>query len=831
MNRKSVPVLTGLLLLALASFGARGSRSEGESSPGMPGNAERSLPNGWRISPAGRQIALSGDLVLKMLVTPDGKHLLVNTAGYHDHAVSLIDLETQTVHASVNVLKDWAGLALDAATGDIFASGGGLLQPHFYFDQQNHNAPPIAVAEAQHPILRLSSKDGGLKMETGLAIPNLAEKDRFVAGLATAPGGVLYAVNTQNDRVYRLSGSGYTTSVSAQVGYRPYGIALAPDGKTVAVSNWGAESVSLLDARTLQEKARVKVGSHPNELLYGSDGRLWVACSGSNSVSLVEGNEVRQTIKTSIDPADAVGSTPDALVLSPDGKTLYVANADNNDVAVIDVANKQEPRVLGFIPTGWYPTALAVSRDGKRLFVGIGKGLNSRANAPAQGGDVTTSANSRTPYDYIGRVLHGAVSVIDVPDAAQLNAYTSQVIANRPQPEKMIDQSDAARIQTEVFSKIKHVVYIIRENRTYDQVLGDLGTGNGDPKMTLFGEQITPNAHRLARQTVVLDNLYCNGEVSEDGHQWCMAAYATDFTQKAWPSSYSRRTEPSADERLTASPAGYLWDNCARHGVTYRSYGEFEHFKSTPDAPPRFVGNKGLEGHASETWDRLDKGPEARDTDKAEAFIADLKAAEKTGEWPQFMVLHAGEDHTDGMAAGKFTPIAHVASNDLALGRIVEAISRSRFWAETAIFVIEDDAQNGPDHVDAHRTVGLVISPFVKRGVVDSTKYSTVSMVRTMELMLGLPPMTQYDRAATLMYNCFTAEQNLEAYACLPANIDLRARNPKTGSLARASARLDFSDYDRADPDELNRILWKALKGNQPMPSPITRFARGAATE
>jgi len=496
-------------------------------------------------------------------------------------------------------------------------------------------------------------------------------------------------------------------------------------------------------------------------------------------------------------------------------------------VAVIDVASKKEPRVLGFIPTGWYPSALAVSPDGKRLFVGIGKGLSSRANVPAQGGERAVSANSPARYDYIGRVLEGAVSVIDVPDSSQLRVYTNQAIANRPHPETRIDQTYAGRIQKDVFNKIKHVVYIIRENRTFDQVFGDLGKGNGDPKLTLFGEQITPNAHRLARQTVVLDKLFCDGEVSEDGHQWCTAAYATDFTQKAWPSSYSRRTEPKADERLKASPAGYLWDNCARHGVTYRSYGEFEHFKSTPDAPPRFEGIKGLEGHASVGWDRLDKGPEARDTDRAEAFIAELKEAEKTGEWPQFIVVHAGEDHTEGLAAGKFTPIAHVASNDLALGRMVEAITRSRFWPQTAIFVIEDDAQNGPDHVDAHRTVGLVISPFVKRGVVDSAMYTTASMVRTMELMLGLPPMTQYDRAATPMYNSFTDKPVLEAYACLPATVDLQARNPKTGPLVGASARLDFSDYDRADPDELNRILWKALKGNEPMPAPVTRFAGG----
>jgi len=319
---------------------------------------------------------------------------------------------------------------------------------------------------------------------------------------------------------------------------------------------------------------------------------------------------------------------------------------------------------------------------------------------------------------------------------------------------------------------------------------------------------------------VIFDNIYCSGEVSEDGHQWCNAAYATDFTEKAWPNSYSRRGEPKADERLTASPAGYLWDNCAKQGLSFRSYGEFASFKSDAESAPLFVGNKGLLGHASETWDKARRGG-GRDTDRADAFIQELREAEASGQWPAFMVMSLGEDHTEGLAAGRFTPVAHVASNDLALGRIVEAISRSKFWSETAIFVIEDDAQNGPDHVDAHRTCALTLSPYVKRGVVDSTMYSTASIVRTIELILGLPAMTQYDRAATPMYNAFTSEPAMEAYASLPARVDLQARNPKTGSLARASARLDFSDVDRADPDELNRILWLAYKGNEPMPAPV----------
>ena len=284
------------------------------------------------------------------------------------------------------------------------------------------------------------------------------------------------------------------------------------------------------------------------------------------------------------------------------------------------------------------------------------------------------------------------------------------------------------------------MLYIIRENRTYDQVFGDLGRGNGDPKLVLFGKDITPNAHELANQTVILDNLYVNGEVSEDGHQWSNAAYATNFTEKAWPSSYSRRGEPEADERLTASPAGYLWDNCRKHGLSYISYGEFASFRADPGHAPKFQGVKGLQEHFSSGWlERHDEGlmDGGRDPDKVPVFIDDLHRAEQTGDWWQFMVMHLPEDHTRGLLAGAYTPKAMAGSNDVALGRVVEAVSHSRFWAETAIFVIEDDAQNGPDHVDVHRTVGLVISPYTKQGFVDSTHYTTASMVRTMELILG----------------------------------------------------------------------------------------------
>ncbi|MBK9709135.1 MAG: bifunctional YncE family protein/alkaline phosphatase family protein [Acidobacteria bacterium] len=815
------------VLLAVTTAGVAGGYQKLKSilRPGPNADGQSiTLPVGWRITPAGRHLSLPGDMAMKIVVSPDGKHAFVNTAGWHDHSVSAIELAGEKIVSTINVGKDWTGMALNAKTNELFVSGGGELTSQFAGLAKQRGVSDTMLDALKLPVLRLDFTSGKLESQPSLPIEGLTGKERFVAGLTYGTDGSLYVVNTQNDTVYRLSGANFKAQVSAKVGYRPYAAALAPNGKTLAVSNWGDESVSLLEAATLKETAKLKVGSHPNDLAYSKDGRLFVANAGSNSVSVIRDGKVIETIRTSFEPKALVGSTPVALAITGDGRRLYVANADNNDIAMIDIGSARESEVLGFIPTGWYPTALGVSPDGKKLFVGTGKGgMRLRGNFPAATEYKIVSPDPQKPYDYVGSQLEGTFSIIDVPDRAQLTAYTAQVKSNFPNPAAQIDQAHANRITKEVFPKIKHVLYIIRENRTYDQVLGDLGKGNGDPNLTLFGADVTPNAHKLARETVILDNLYCNGEVSQDGHQWSNAAYATDYTQKAWVNSYSRRGEPEADERLTASPAGYLWDNCKKHGKTYRSYGEFASFRSTPDSEPEFRGASGLRENASVEWSKLKNtgGSRQRDPKLAEVFIKELKDAESRGEWWNFMVMSLGENHTDGLTAGRFTPTACVASNDLALGMIVEAVSKSKFWPETAIFVIEDDAQNGPDHVDARRTVGLVYSPYVMRGgIVDSTMYTTVSYLRTMEMILGLPPMTQYDQLATPLYHVFTTTPTLTAYTHEDARVDLLAKNPATGEGARRSARLDFSDYDRADFDELNLILWNALKGT-PMPAPV----------
>jgi len=821
-------LITLAVLLAVTTAAVAGGYQKIKSilRPGKSADGQGiTLPVGWRITPAGRHLQLPGDMAMKIVVSPDGKHAFVNTAGWHDHSVNAIDLASEKIVSTVNIGKDWTGMALNAKTNELFVSGGGPITQQFAGLAKQRGVSDEVMEALKLPVLRLAFNNAKLEMKPSLPIEGLTDRERFISGVTYGSDGALYVVNTQNDTVYRLSGADFKTQISTKVAYRPYAAALSPDGKQLAVSNWGDESVSLLDPATLKETAKIKAGNHPNDLAYSKDGRLFVANAGSNSVSVIRNGKVIETIRTSFEPKALVGSTPVSLAITNDGRRLYVANADNNDIAMIDIGNPRSSDVLGFIPTGWYPTAVAVSPDGKKILVGTGKGgMRLRGNFPAATEYKISSPDPKKPYDYIGSQLEGEFSIIDAPDRAQLTAYTAQVKNNFPNPAAQIDQAHADRITKEVFPKIKHVLYIIRENRTYDQVLGDLDKGNGDPNLTLFGENVTPNTHKLARETVILDNLYCNGEVSQDGHQWSNAAYATDYTQKAWVNSYSRRGQPEADERLTASPAGYLWDNCRKHGKTYRSYGEFASFRSSPDREPEFVGASGLRENASPEWLKLKTVPGARqrDTKLAEVFIKELKAAEAKGEWWNFMVMSLGENHTDGLLAGRFTPTACVASNDLALGMIVEAVSKSKFWPQTAIFIIEDDAQNGPDHVDSRRTVGLVYSPYVKRGgVVDSTMYTTVSYVRTMGLILGLPPMTQYDQLATPMYHVFTTTPTMTPYTFEQARVDLLAKNPAAGEGAQRSARMDWSDYDLVDFDELNDILWKSLKGNQPMPAPV----------
>ena len=764
------------------------------------------LFNGWGVTPAGQHVLMS-DMALKFVISPDKKTVAAVNGGFTDTGLTLFDIATKGVHQYLPLPQVWNGVAFSLDGRRIFVAGGdsGKIFAFTYVEGKATALDPVR--------------------------PSPDALGTVLGGIVVHPkSGKLYVCNEGNHEIWVLNPDTLTLETKISVGQHPHSCIMGADQRYLYVSNWGSRSVSLVDTERNLRVRDLTVGLRPNDMALSPDGRLFVACSGDNTVHVIQTrtleeeavpasparrlwDRTREIVSTSLYPQSPEGSAPDAVAVSPDGKTLFVANADNNAVMVVDISDPNVSVVNGFIPVGWYPTAVAVSPDNQTLFVGNGKGLASRANVPVQTKD-PRKLHKPPPFDYIGRTFQGSISIIAKPDAAQMAAYTEQVRRNSPYTPETLHRAplkSRSVIPDEVGKPcpIKYVLYIIKENRTYDQVLGAFKdkkgrpAGNGDPNLVMYGEDVTPNHHQIAREYVLLDNLYCNGEVSVDGHSWCDAAIATDFNQRSWIMSYSKHGKLPGNEEMETPAAGYLWDLCQRHGVSFKNYGEGAQRVPTV--------NRG-------TW-----GGD-RDMNRVDGWIADLHAAEKTGVLPRFMIMSLGENHTHGTSPGAFTPDACVASNDIGLGKIVEAATRSKFWKEMAIFVIEDDAQNGPDHVDAHRTVGLVISPYCKRGVVDSTLYTTASMVRTIELILGLPPMTQYDAGATPMFNCFRRTAKLTAYDPLKPKVDLLARNTAKSPFAQQSQQMDWSDYDRAPEDELNRILWYVAKGpDVPYPAPIHR--------
>jgi YVTN family beta-propeller protein len=568
----------------------------------------------------------------------------------------------------------------------------------------------------------------------------------------------------------------------------------------------------------------------PNEDL------LYVACADSNTVSVIETRTGKQieVITTSLYPQAPHGSTPNSLALAPNGKTLWVANADANNLAVLDVSHRGQSRSLGFVPVGWYPTSVRISAKADQIVVANGKGLSSKAN---RNGPNPLLAEAKANTEYIGGLLPGALSVIDMPKPGAMPQLTTTAYACSPlRPDsapagRAKDPNNPIPARVGQPSPIKHCIYIIKENRTYDQIFVDVLEGNGDPALCIFPERVTPNHHALARQFVLLDNFYVDGEVSANGHEWTMAAYATDYVEKVWPQVYRQDGEhntetlpgfsyPAEGTTPIAIPSsGYLWDRCREAGISYRSYGEFIGNGPRPGSAghPRV---KSLEGHFDPLYRGFDL--DYSDQRRADRFIAELKRFESEGEMPRLIVLRLPNDHTAGTVPNVPTPTAYLADNDLALGRLVEALSRSTFWKETAIFVLEDDAQNGPDHVDAHRSPALVVSPYTRRRHVDSSMYSTSSMLRTMELILGLKPMTQFDAAAQPMYDAFQSAADLTPFTHLPAGVSLAEHNTTQAWGAAESAQMNFREADAADDQTLNEIVWRSVRGaNHPMPPPV----------
>ncbi len=791
------------------------------------------MPTRQLIRPAGESVEFAGRPV-DLVVSPDGRFV---------------------------VAKDNLGLVLiDAAAWRTnqelkFPEGGsswhGLVM--------TKDGKRLLATTSQSIVWEASLSDGRLQLGRKLVLPGLGgQANSAPAGLAlSADESQAYVCLSRNNTLGVLDLASGKVLKQIPVGVAPYDVVLTPDGKQAFVSNWGGRhprageptapsagtpalvdergvaasgTVSVVDLVTGAEILQVTTGLHPCDLELSPDGsRLYVANANSDTVSVIDTatRKVIGEIDVRPDPGVAFGSSPNALALDEGGRTLFVANGGNNAVAVVALTGAGG-RVQGFIPTAWFPGAVRVR--GGQLFIANVKGYGSRSPKPD-----TKGWNSHWHL--------GTVNKTAVPGQAALAAQTRQVLADGRVPEMLRAWEKSRSGKTPVPvpgragepSVFEHVVYIIKENRTYDQVLGDMPQGNGDPSLCVFGREVTPNHHALAEEFVLLDNYYCNGVCSADGHAWAMEGYATDYLEKSF-GGWARSYPFAGDDPLSFAPTGFIWDQALLRGLSFRNFGEMSRTQIRPrtasflDVYRDYQAGTGkitLEHQIDIASLRRHSSPDAPgwqmrvpDLIRADVFLREFAAWEQNGGMPNLTIIFLPSDHTSGTRPGNPTPRAQVADNDLALGRIVERISESRFWPKTCVFVIEDDPQNGFDHVDGHRSLCLVASPHTKRGAVISKFYNQTSVLHTMSRMLGAPPMNQMVALSPAMSACFTKKANFTPYRCRPNQVPLDEMNPEKAALSGEALRLaelslaqNFEEVDCAEEDALNRIIWHSVKG------------------
>jgi YVTN family beta-propeller protein len=757
------------------------------------------LPNGWSLTPVGKSIPL-GDLPLNIEVSKTHHYAAVTNNGQSIQTIQLIDAKKGVELDKVVISKAWGGLAFSSDEKFLYVSGG---DNNWVIRYSIINNKLIASDTIRLGGIWNKQKNAQAISPTGLALDDTK--------------GILYVVTKQDNSLYLVDLNTKTIQRKIELGTEAYTCLLSPDKSKLYISLWGRDKVAMYDTKKNALADSIAVGDNPNDLCISHNGRyLYVSNANDNTVSVIDllKSKVLETLNTAVYPTQLSGTTSNSVALTNNDKTLYIANADNNCLAVFDVSHPGSSHSLGFIPTGWYPSVVRVIDN--NLFVANAKGFSSLPNPSGpnpigakqsvllHGGD--TSKPQQVQY-IGGGLLMGTLSMIPIPSEKELSVYSQAVYHNTPYhtAQETLAEGEAGNPiprKKEDASPIKYVFYVIQENRTYDQVLSDMPQGNGDTSLLLFGRHITPNHHALADNFVLLDNFYVDGEVSADGHNWCMGAYATDYMEKNWPTSYGNRGKGAIGE--TGLNKLYIWDLANRFNVSYRTYGEFVNADNTARIPV-------LKNHFARSYPTGDL--KDTDTTRYRMWQQDFDSLMNKNALPQLMTFRMLSDHTEGTAAGRPTPFAHVADNDLAIGKMVEHISKSPIWENTVIFIVEDDAQNGPDHVDAHRATAYLAGGFVKRHFVDHTMYSSSSMLRTIELILGLPPMTQYDAAATPMWRCFTKMPDNTVFNSLPSNINLSDVNPRGTKLAAMAKGLNFSEVDLVPDELMNKMLWKSIKG------------------
>ena len=760
----------------------------------------RRLATGQTLDPAG-VVRPVGPMPLAMVAAPGGRRLVLLMNGYREQGIQVVDRAGE-VRQTLPQRAAFLGLAFSPDGGTLYASGGNRDLVYVY------RWAGDSAALTDSLVLRPTHPD--------------SEGTRYPSGLAPSPDGRwLYVAENLGDSLAVVDVASRQVAQRLATGRYPYGVAVTPEG-TVYVSNWNADNVSVFTPAAggrLAPAGTIPAGRHPSALLLTADGRRLMAASGSTDRVTVIDTRTRQVVATLLDPPPAgpgEGATPNALALSADGTRLFAAEADANAVAVFDLSAETagvpaaagNDRLAGRIPMGWFPTAVAVLGDTLYVVNGKGSGAGPNRDGPVPGG------RRNPPTAYTLGQLSGTLSIVPAArvGGAELAAFTARVARANGWT-----RSAARGPRYPVF---QHVVYVIRENRTYDQVLGDLPQADGDTSLVLFGRDVTPNAHAMAERFGIFDRFFVNAEVSADGHNWSMGAYATDYTQKTVPANYSDdgrsydyegMNRGAVPEEDVAEPAsGYLWDLAERAGITYRNFGEYV-VEEGPRESRRYRGAKPfLRANTDSLFPWFDMN--VPDQLRADIWLAQFRQWVAAGSMPALQVMHLPRDHTSGGAAGQNTPRTMVADNDLALGRIVEAISRSPFWERTVIFVLEDDAQNGPDHVDSHRSPLLVISAWNRPGVYHRFG-NTTDVLRTIEEILGLASLSQFDYYGRPLREIWAERPDLAPYTALVPAQPLDQVNPPRTRAALESRRFDLSRADAIDDEAFSRVIWMAVRG------------------
>ncbi len=796
----------------LVSFGAAACQGapSGDLSTGdeIQADAHR-LPTGARLDPVGRSTPL-GSFPLAMVTAPTGDRVVVLLNGHRAQGIQVIEPATGRMVQTIALPAVFIGLAFDPTGTHLYVSGGNQDVVYRF----NWAGDTASLADSIILAPRAPKADGS----------------RYPAGLALSPDGrLLYVAENLADSIAVIEIASKRVVQHLAAGRYPYGVVVGPDS-TVYISAWGGYEVRSFRPRAgvLIPKSTIPVGRHPSVLALNATGdQLFVASASTDRVTVIDTRRgaVTAQLADSAPSGPAEGSTPNALAVSPGGHRLYVAEADNNAVAIFDLASN---RLIGRIPVEWYPTALAVRND--TLMVVNAKGKGTGPN-PLGGGPGVPARDSRS---YTLDQTSGSLSIVALGglDSTALDRFSARVATANGWD---LHPSGGA------WPPFSHVIYVIKENRTYDQILGDLPKADGDSSLVFFPRAVTPNHHALAERFGVFDRFFVNAEVSADGHNWTTAAYATDYTEKTLPQVYSGRgrsydfegtnKDKKVDDDAAEPASGYLWDLAHRRGITFRNFGEFvlDEGKRDGPVPAWYRGLKPfLEANTDSGFPGFDL--DIRDQVRADRWLESLGAWEKGGDMPALQILRLPNDHTSGAAAGKPTPRAYLADNDLALGRVVEALSRSRFWSSTIVFVLEDDAQDGPDHVDSHRSPLLVISAW-NRPHVWHRFTNTTDVLATIESILDLKHLSQFDAYARPLRGVFGDRPDTSSYHALTPSIDLGEKNPAHGLGAVESSKLDFRVEDLADDEAFNWVLWLAIKGNTRYPGPTRLTAGGSRPE